>query len=41
MSRSMYKISIDTVIGANKRTIQQNRSQQIRFNHPILKTSEF
>lgn len=40
MSRSMCEISIDTVIRANKRTIQQNRSQQIRFSHPILKTSE-
>ena len=40
MTRTMCKISVDTVIRANKRTIQQSRSQQIHYGEVILHTSE-
>lgn len=36
----MSKISVDTVIRANKRTIQQSRCQQIRYSGGTLQTTE-
>ncbi len=40
MTRTMCKISVDTVIRANKRTIQQSRSNQINYGEVIMQTSE-
>ena len=33
----MSKISVDTVIRANKRTIQQNRSQKIQYSGTAIR----
>ena len=40
MSRIMSKISVETVIRANKRTIQQSRSNQIHYDEIVMRTSE-
>ena len=40
MSRTMSKISIETVVRANERTIRQNRNQYIRYGSATMSNKE-